>query len=108
MIKKDTIIKINARKKLVELALKQYYKKYEHGKNGLDSFYYACLACYLYNEVCNINLYKDGFGLSTTTKIMTSSYGIIRIFSEKELNKDLSLIRSKDIISDDKVLKKRL
>lgn len=61
MIKTDTNIKLNTRKKLIELALNQYYKKYEHGKNGPDSFDCAGLAWYLYNEVCNINLYKNRF-----------------------------------------------
>lgn len=43
-------------------------------------------------------MYKNGFGLSTTIKIKTSRYGILRVFNKKELNKDLSLIRSGDIV----------
>ena len=45
-----------------------------------------------------ILIYDNGFGLSTTTKIMTSSYGNLRIFVENDYNKDLNLIKSGDIL----------
>ncbi len=98
MIKADTNYESNLRKKTIELALLQYGKKYKHGKNGPDSFDCAGLPWFIYNELYNINIYEGGIGLSTTTKIMTSSYGILRLFNEKELNKDLSLIKTGDIL----------
>ena len=66
--------------------------------HGPDTFDCAGLVWFLYHELFEINLYKQGFGLSTTTKIMTSSYGKITLFDEDSLNKDLSLIRKGDIL----------
>ena len=71
---------------------------YEHGKNGPDTFDCAGLAWYIYNEICNINLYCEGFGLSTTTKIMTCKYGKLKLFEENDINKDLNLIKNGDIV----------
>ncbi|MCI9279695.1 MAG: C40 family peptidase [Bacilli bacterium] len=76
----------------------QYKKLYEHGKNGPDTFDCAGLVWYIYNEICNINLYYEGFGLSTTTKIMTSKYGKLTLFKENDINKDLNLIKNGDIV----------
>lgn len=98
MIKADTNYELNLRKKIIELAISQYGKKYKHGKNAPDSFDCAGLPWFIYNEILNINIYEEGIGLSTTTKIMTSSYGTLRLFNEKEFNKDLSLIKSGDIL----------
>lgn len=86
------------RKKIIKLALLQHHKLYEHGMNGPDSFDCAGLVWFIYNELFDINLYHSGFGLSTTTKIMTSSYGSLRLYNEQELNKDLSLIKSGDVL----------
>lgn len=98
MIKADNYEKI-LRKKIIELAFLQYYKKYEHGMHGPNSFDCAGLPWFLYHEICDIDIYDNGFGLSTTTtKIMTSSYGNLRIFVENDYNKDLNLIKSGDIL----------
>lgn len=97
MIKADNYEKI-LRRKIIELAFLQYYKKYEHGMHGPNSFDCAGLPWFLYHEICDIDIYDNGFGLSTTTKIMTSSYGNLRIFVENDYNKDLNLIKSGDIL----------
>lgn len=86
------------REKIIKLALLQYHKLYEHGMNGPDSFDCAGLVWFIYNEIFDINLYSNGFGLSTTTKIMTSSYGSLRLYNEQEPSKDLSLIKSGDVL----------
>lgn len=66
-----------------------------HGPNVFDC---AGLVWFLYHELFNIDIYNQGFGLSTTTKIMTSSYGKITLFDEKSLSKDLSIIKKGDIL----------
>ena len=76
----------------------QYKKLYVHGMHGPDTFDCAGLVWFLYHELFNINIYDNGFGLSTTTKIMTSSYGKIILFEEKSLYKDLSIIKKGDIL----------
>ena len=86
------------RDKIVELALLQHKKMYKHGMHGPDSFDCAGFVWYVYNKILDINIYQDGIGLSTTTRIMSSSYGTITLFDEGILNKDLSLIKKGDIL----------
>lgn len=95
---KANITEKELREKLIKLALLQYHKLYVHGKNGPDTYDCAGLAWYLYNEICKLNLYNGGFGLSTTTKIMTNNTGFLTLFDEWEKNKDLSLIKEGDIV----------
>ena len=74
VIKKD----INElRDKIVELALLQHHKLYEHGMHGENTFDCAGFVWYVYHEILGINIYEQGYGKSTTTKIMTSIYGNI-------------------------------
>ena len=82
----------------MELSLLQLNKLYEHGKNGPDTFDCAGLVWFVYNEICNLNLYSGGFGLSTTTKIMTCSCGSITLYDETDLQKDLTIVRGGDIL----------
>lgn len=97
MIKADTK-EIELRYKIIEFALLQYHKTYVHGNNGSDTFDCAGLVWFIYNEILDINLYRNGFGLSTTTKIMTNELGKLTLFEENSLNKDLNLIKKGDII----------
>lgn len=97
MIKANTK-ELELRHKIIELALLQWHKAYEHGKHGPDTFDCAGFVWFIYNEILNINLYENGFGLSTTTKIMTSSYGKLTLFDEHSLTKDLTLIQTGDIV----------
>lgn len=89
---------IELRYKIIKLALLQHHKAYVYGNNGPDTFDCAGLVWFVYNEILNINLYKNGFGLSTTTKIMTNDFGKLTLFEENNLNKDLDLIKNGDII----------
>ena len=95
---KANIFEDDLREKIVKLALLQYHKLYEHGKNGLDTFDCAGLVWFVFFEVFGINLYDGGIGLSTTTKIMTNNYGKLTLFEKNDTNKDLSIIKKGDII----------
>lgn len=86
------------REKLIQLALLQYQKRYEHGKTGPDTFDCAGLVWYLYYSIFVINIFRNsGYGLSTTTKIMTCNYGRLLVYKEN-IRKDLCLIRNGDIL----------
>lgn len=76
----------------------QYNKDYVHGSHGPNNFDCAGLVWYVYYNVLGIDIYNQGFGLSTTTKIMTSNYGIITLYNENSLFKDLKIIKKGDIL----------
>lgn len=97
VIKANTI-EIQLRNELVKLALLEYKKLYEYGKNGPNTFDCAGLVWYVYNKIFNLNLYDGGIGLSTSTKIMTCKYGKLTLFEENNMDKNLSLIKKGDII----------
>lgn len=86
------------REKIVKLALMQMDKPYVHGAHGDSSFDCAGLVWYIYYKILNIDLYNDGIGLSTTTKIMTSCYGILNLFDENDSYKDFDSINIGDIL----------
>lgn len=86
------------REKIIRLALLQYHKKYVHGKNGPDTFDCAGLVKYIYKEVLGINVYENGYGKSTTGKIMTSSNGELIEFEEQSEDKDISIIEPGDVL----------
>ena len=90
MIKLNTFDEKLLRKKITELALLQYNKLYKHGYHGPEMFDCAGFVWYVYNQILGIDIYKDGYGLSTTTKIMTSIYG--------ERNDNLDEIEEGDIV----------
>lgn len=94
MFKTDNFV----RNDIVNFSLEQRHKPYIHGKHGPDSFDCAGLVWYVYKEILGIDIYTDGFGLSTTTKIMTSSYGKLILYDELSLAKDISLIKKGDIV----------
>lgn len=97
MIKANTK-EIELRYKIIKLALLQHRKEYVHGNNGPNTFDCAGLVWFVYNEILNINLYENGFGISTTTKIMTNNLVKLTLFEENNLDKDLNLIKNGDII----------
>lgn len=98
MIKKDIKNLKLLREKLIKLAILQLDKKYIHGAHGPDDFDCAGFVWYIYNEICKIDLYLDGYGLSTTTMMMTSKYGKLTLYEEKSSFKNLSLIKPGDIL----------
>ena len=48
------------RNKLIKLALLQQHKLYVHGSHGPDTFDCAGFVWYVYNDVCQINIYNNG------------------------------------------------
>ena len=93
------MIKFNyIREKIVAKAIEQKEKPYVHDTYGPNTFDCAGLVWYVYNSVLNINIFEEGFGKSTTTKIMTSKYGKLVLFDEQSLEKNLSLIKEGDIL----------
>ncbi len=89
---------LELRKKIVQLALLQHNKIYSYGSKGPDTFDCAGLVWYLYYNTMKINIFKDGYGLSTTSKIMTSYVGKLIKYSEDDKNKDLDIIEDGDIL----------
>ena len=98
MIKKDTFNEAELREQIVELALLQQKKVYKHGGHGPDMFDCAGFVWYVYNQIMGIDAYKDGYGISTTTRIMTSSYGTLNLYDEHALQKDFNLLKEGDIL----------
>ena len=86
------------RKDIIDLALLQYDKPYIWSKHGPESFDCAGLIWYIFNEVLDIDLYDRGIGLSTTTQLMTSYYGLLKLYNEYSDNKNLSSINTGDIV----------
>ena len=74
--------------KIVKLALLQHKKKYVHGSNGPKDFDCAGLVHYVYKKILGVNVYEDGIGKSTTTKIMTNNKGKLVNIKEDLENKD--------------------
>ena len=89
---------IELRDEIKKLVLLQKNKEYVHGGHGPDNFDCAGLVWFIYSEILGIDIYEEGYGESTTTMIMTSNYGKIVLFEDKVLNKDLSLIKTGDIL----------
>lgn len=86
------------REKIVQLAMLQRHKEYKHGYHGPDYFDCAGFVWYVYHEVLGIDIYEEGTGKSTTTKIMTSKYGTITFYDEGVLKNNLNLIKKGDIL----------
>ena len=98
MINANINEEILLREKIIKLALLQLNKLYIHGSHGPNTFDCAGLVWYIYNQIFNIDIYYGGIGLSTTTKIMTSSYGKLTLYQEDSLTKNLNLIHKGDIL----------
>jgi len=86
------VIKANI-EEIIELSLSKLGCDYVHGSMGPNTFDCAGFAWYVYNYLYNINIFEGGYGLSTTTMIMTSNYGILTLF-----NNNLELIKKGDIV----------
>ena len=87
MIRANTI-----RDQICDLALYQYNKNYVHGSMGPDTFDCAGLVWYIYYYFYQVDIFYGGYGKSTTTKLMTSKYGILT------LGNDLSILNKGDIV----------
>ena len=92
------INQLKLRQEIENLARLQYHKLYEYNMHGPDTFDCAGFVWFVYHEILNINLYEKGIGLSTTTKMMTSMYGNLQLFSENDMDKDLKKLKKGDIV----------
>ena len=72
---------------LVEFALIQLDKKYIWGAQGPDEFDCSGLTYYLYKELFNIDINKDGYGIGDTTKQMTNNIGKLTKYKENDPQK---------------------
>lgn len=88
----------NIREEIVNLALSQYGKPYVWGSHGPNSFDCAGLIWYIYKKLLDIDIYQNGFGLSTTTRMMTGFYGLLSLYGDSLSDKDLSNINAGDIL----------
>lgn len=98
MIKANTYNENDLRERIIKLALLQWHKPYVHEKQGPDEFDCAGFVWYVYHEVLGIDIFEGGYGLSTTTKIMTNPDGILTYYEEDDMSKDIDSINKGDIL----------
>ena len=75
------------RNNLIEFAMLQLDKKYVWGSQGPEEFDCSGLTYYLFKELFNIDINKNGIGLGDTTKQMTNNLGILKEYKEDDPNK---------------------
>ena len=93
-----TINEYLLREKIIKLALLQHKKPYSHEYIVPFSFDCTALVYYVYKEVLDINILEGGVGISTTTKLMTSSFGVLNYYTEGKEVHDLSSLKRGDIL----------
>ena len=98
MIKANTYTEEDLRNRIIELAKLQLKKEYVHGTQGPDTFDCAGFVWYVYHEILGIDIFECGYGLSTTTMLMTSKYGTLTYYQEDDMNKDIDSINKGDIL----------
>ncbi len=74
-------------KNIVDFLMLQLNKPYIWDSSGPDSFDCSGLTKYIYQELFNVDIEKDGYGSGDTTKQMTSSVGILKKYREDDLKK---------------------
>ncbi len=75
------------RQNVIDLAMIQLGKSYVWGSVGPDEFDCSGLTFYLFKELFNVDINKDGYGVGDTTKQMTNNIGTLRQYKEDDLNK---------------------
>lgn len=78
---------VDLRLKIVNYALEQLDKKYVWDKKGPDEFDCSGLTWYVYKNIANIDINKDGYGIGDTTKQMTNNIGHLRLYKKNDDNK---------------------
>ena len=82
--------------RICNMALEQHHKPYRWMSRGPDSFDCAGFTYFVIKQVLNININEKGYGLSTTTKQMTSKHGEFFVMEE-----NLSGVEKIKIIEED-------
>ena len=75
---------LDYRDEIIKLALEQLEKPYNHNEYGPDSFDCAGFLSYVFGEVFDIDLFEEGFGGSTTGRIMTCRWGKREDYKESD------------------------
>ncbi len=86
------------RKQIKNLAISKWHLPYLYGGHGKNTYDCAGLAWDVYHNIFGIDIYEKGFGLSTTTMILTSPIGKLTYFEESSNEKNLSLIKKGEIL----------
>lgn len=88
------------RRNIVELTMIQLEKRYAWGMKGPDEFDEAGLSFYIFKELFEIDIEKDGYGMNEITKQMTNSIGNLKQYIEDDSNKEKYLddIRAGDLV----------
>ena len=78
----------------------QLGKKYVWGMKGPDEFDEAGLSFYIFKELFQIDIEKDGYGMNEITNQFTSSVGTVKKYIEDDSDKEkyLNDIQSGDLI----------
>lgn len=92
------ILEFELRKKIVELALLQHHKPYEHYRSGPTTFDCAGLIRHLYLEICGIDLYGTEKIVSATSILMTNKIGNLIFYEGQRMVSYLSNLQGGDIL----------
>ena len=74
-------------KNILDFLMLQRNKPYIWGNVGPDSFDCSGLTKYIYQELFNINIEENGYGIGDTTKQMTSPVGTLKKYIENDSHK---------------------
>lgn len=93
-------IELEIRNKICDEAIKHLGKPAKKFNMDFDCFDCAQLVHVVYYDVLGIDLNKNGYGASTTTKQFTSTIGELIITNNYDWNKKLEIIREKILPGD--------
>lgn len=79
------------RRNVVDMSIILLGKKYALGMFGPDEFDEAGLTFYIFKELFDIDILKDGYGNNEITKQMTNSLGNLSQYIENDSNKEKHL-----------------
>ena len=96
----EVIMQEYYRNNLIELALLQLEKKYTWDTKGPEEFDCSGLTYFIYKEMFNIDINKDGYGVGDTTKQITNNIGFLKKYQENDSNKQeyIKYIKPGDLI----------
>ena len=82
---------------LIELSLLQLEKPYEYKATGPNKFDCSGLTYYLYKELFNIDINKNGYGINDISKQRTSNIGTLTEYTTQE-KKHLKILEKGDLL----------
>lgn len=75
------------RQNVIDLAMIQNGKSYVWGATGPDEFDSSGLTYYLFHELFNLDIHKDGYGGENVARQMTNDIGLLRQYPEHDPKK---------------------